>query len=181
MKQMYFIAVVAPDSINSKVLKYKRYMKEKYGCLVGLKSPAHITLIPPFWFENEKEERLLELVDEIASQSKSFEIKTNDFSTFKPKTIFVTLYQSAELDDLKKISDEVILRYPETGCVPEKRLFHPHITIATRDLHKRDFYESWQLFEKKEFKEQWQVNEVSLLRHNKQNWDVVHTSQFRFI
>ncbi|MGZ3924768.1 MAG: hypothetical protein ACXVBJ_13435, partial [Flavisolibacter sp.] len=57
--QMYFIAIVLPPRLNEKVLKYKTMMLEKYNCKVGLKSPAHITLVPPFWMEEEKEGRLV--------------------------------------------------------------------------------------------------------------------------
>lgn len=31
----------------------------------------------------------------------------------------------------------------------DSRPFHPDITIATRDLHKKDFQEAWQQFETK--------------------------------
>ena len=48
---MYFIALVASDEINQQVLKWKLMMKEKYKCEVALKSPAHITLIPPVWMK----------------------------------------------------------------------------------------------------------------------------------
>ena len=60
----------------------------------------------------------------------------------------------------------------------ESRHFHPHITIATRDLHKKTFYEAWQLFETKEFTEEWMATGMSVLRHNKSNWNVIHTSGF---
>jgi 2'-5' RNA ligase len=60
----------------------------------------------------------------------------------------------------------------------DTRPFHPHITIATRDLFKKSFCEAWPVFEKESFKEEWQVNGLSVLRHNKKNWDVIYTSQF---
>ena len=52
---MYYIAVAAPEEINKQALKWKQYMKDVYGCVVALKSPAHITLIPPFWCKEELE------------------------------------------------------------------------------------------------------------------------------
>ena len=45
---MYFIALVAPEEINTPILKWKTWFRDNFGCTVALKSPAHITLIPPF-------------------------------------------------------------------------------------------------------------------------------------
>ena len=60
----------------------------------------------------------------------------------------------------------------------DSRPFHPHITIATRDLFKKTFYEAWPIFEKEKFEEEWLAESLSVLRHNKKNWDVIQTSQF---
>jgi 2'-5' RNA ligase len=61
----------------------------------------------------------------------------------------------------------------------DDRPFHPHVTIATRDLYKKSFYESWDHFKEKKYKAEWIAKDLSLLRHNKKNWDVIATSQFK--
>lgn len=178
---MYFAAVVLPEELNQKVLKYKNYMHERYECKVGLKSPAHITIIAPFWYEEEKEKDLVDIVENISEDLRSFLISTNHFSAFKPKTIFIALKENEHLNNLKRKADEVILQHPEAGIKPEERPFHPHITIATRDLFKKDFHDAWPHFAEKEFMEHWVAEGLSLLKHNKKNWDVIYTSQFRNI
>lgn len=50
---MYFVAIVCPGQINEKVEQFKQWMKDRFGCVVAMKSPAHITLIPPFWLAHE--------------------------------------------------------------------------------------------------------------------------------
>lgn len=175
---MYFIAVVLPGKLNEKVLKYKTMMLEKYNCKVGLKSPAHITLVPPFWMEEEKEQQLLQDTDGLSSQFSSFIICTNNFSVFKPKTIFIAMVANKKLDEIKAATDSFF----KDSVYPVKidtRSFHPHITIATRDLYKKDFYEVWPWFAEKKFVEEWKAGGISVLRHNKKNWDVIHTSQFK--
>ncbi len=57
--EMYFIALVAPEDINQQLLKWKIWMLEKYQCEAALRSPAHITLIPPFWMKPELEKDLV--------------------------------------------------------------------------------------------------------------------------
>jgi 2'-5' RNA ligase len=176
--QMYFIAIVLPSDLNEKVLKYKQMMLEKYNCKVGLKSPAHITLIPPFWMEDEKEQQLISDIDSLSVHLNSFSISTSGFSAFKPKTIFIALSPNEKLKEVKKAIDEVFKNNSFYNMKIDTRTFHPHITIATRDLFKKSFFEIWPCFAEKKFEEEWICESISILRHNKKNWDVIHTSQF---
>jgi 2'-5' RNA ligase len=176
--QMYFIAIVLPQHLNEKVLKYKQTMFEKYNCQVGLKSPAHITLIPPFWMEDEKEQQLISAVNSLSDQLHPFPISTNNFSAFKPKTIFIAVSPNEQLNEAKKATDEVFRSNSFYSIKIDTRPFHPHITIATRDLFKKSFFEIWPWFAEKVFLEEWTVEGISILKHYKKNWDVIHTSQF---
>ena len=178
---MYFAALMLPEELNQKVLKYKHYMQERYECKVGLKSPAHITIIAPFWHDEEKEKDLVRLVENISEHGHPFLISTNNFSAFKPKTIFIALKENEHLNNLKRIADDLLSHEEGIRFKSEDRPFHPHITIATRDLFKKDFYDAWTHFAEKEFMEQWIAVGLSILRHNKKNWDVIYTSQFRNI
>lgn len=176
---MYFIAIVLPPEINEKVLVHKQWMFEKYQCRVGLKSPAHITLVPPFWMDEKWEEQIISDVDNLSSELKPFDVATADFSCFKPKTIFIALAPNQALEDVKKVTDHYFTNKPGYKIRIDTRPFHPHVTIATRDLYKRSFHEAWSFFDQQKFIEQWRVEDISVLRHNKKNWDVIHTSQFR--
>ena len=149
---MYFIAIVLPTELNKKVLKYKDYMDDKYSCKVGLKSPAHITLVPPFWMEEEKEGQLIKDIERISVQP--FTTSTNNFSAFKPKTIFIAPVLNESLIQLKQLTDAAFNNNEDYKIKIDTRPFHPHITIATRDLHKKDFAEAWPFFKEKEFKEE---------------------------
>ena len=96
--QMYFIAIVLPDELNKKVLRWKHFMHERFGCEVGLKSPAHITLVQPFWMQQEKEHQLIADMDAISSLASPFTIDTRNFSTFKPRTIYIDVAVNEELN-----------------------------------------------------------------------------------
>jgi len=175
---MYFVALVLPPELNKKILIWKNYMLEHYQCKVGLKSPAHITLVPPFWLDENHENNLFADINEIARENDPFVIETKNFSAFKPRTIFIDVIKNENLIRLKENTDR-FFKYKESYHIKiDARPFHPHITIATRDLFKKSFYEAWVFFEKQKFEEQWEAKSISVLRHNKKNWDVIHTSQF---
>ena len=175
---MFFVAVVLPSAINEKVLVYKNMMLEKYECRVGLKSPAHITLIPPFWMEDDKKPALIEELEKLKGMQ-PFQLTTNNFSSFKPRTIFIAVHETEALHELKKATDMLFKDRPEFKIKIDERPFHPHITIATRDLHKKSFGEAWPWFEGKSFDETWIADGVSLLRHNTRTWEVIHTVPFQ--
>jgi 2'-5' RNA ligase len=175
---MYFVALVLPNELNNEILKWKHYMHERFQCKVGLKSPAHITLIPPFWLDEIKENNLLADINGIVEDYHPFTIETKSFSAFKPRTIFIDVEKNEPLVKLKQKVDLNFKNNELYAVKTDNRSFHPHITIATRDLFKKSFYEAWPVFEKERFERKWEATGISVLRHNKKNWDVIHTSQF---
>ena len=77
--KMYFIAIVLPHELDEKILKLKKAMFERFNCRVGLKSPAHITIIAPFWMNEEKEKELIDDVGKISRKLEVFTLETMDF------------------------------------------------------------------------------------------------------
>jgi 2'-5' RNA ligase len=175
---MYFIAQVLPDELNKQILPWKQMMFDKYGCKVGLKSPAHITFIPPYYMNDEMQSELISDLDSFCSSQQPFLIATKNFASFKPRTIFIDVVINEQLAQLKKATD-VFFKSKQYPMKFDTRPFHPHITIATRDFAKKIFFEIYPYFEKQEFEETWSADSLSLLRHNQKNWDVIHTSQFK--
>ena len=175
---MYFIAIVAPEEINQQVLKWKNYFKDHFECTVALKSPAHITLIPPFWMKEELEDDLVESIQGFSITKNTFQIAVKDFAAFKPKVIFAEVVKSEMLNALYQSFADFIISQNKFPIKKDDRPFHPHVTLATRDLYKKAFQETWKIFSKKKYGALWIVNGISLLRHNKKNWDVIFTSHF---
>ena len=174
---MYFIALVAPEDINFRVLKWKTFFKEKYSCTVALNSPAHITLIPPFWMNEELEKDLVHSIDEFSARKNKFEVTLKDFAAFKPRVIYVEVMKNEILDQVQESLVDFIFSVNKYPVKKEDRPFHPHVTLATRDLYKKAFNEAWEIFSVKKYEASWRVSGISLLRHNKKNWDVIFTSQ----
>ena len=175
--EMYFIALVSPEEIDQQVIKWKNLMKEKFGCMAALRSPAHITLIPPFWMKAELENELIQSLDEFSKLQNRVLIQLKNFSSFKPGVVFVDVIKNEQLALLRTDLEDFLLRQEKFPFKKELRPFHPHITIATRDLYKKAFFEAWDIFQNKKYEAEWKAKGVSVLRHNKKNWDVIHTSQ----
>jgi hypothetical protein len=59
---LFYIAVSCPPEIDEKIEGMKAYMEQEYGCKAARKSPAHLTIVPPFRAEDELEAKLSEFV-----------------------------------------------------------------------------------------------------------------------
>jgi 2'-5' RNA ligase len=178
MASMYFIALVAPNEINEQVLKWKQLTKDRFGCIVALRSPAHITLVPPFWMDQPLETQLQTAISNFSLQQNSLDVTLKDFGAFKPRVIYVDVLENNSLQMLHDRLLQLLISLDTFPIEKEDRTFHPHVTIATRDLHKKSFREAWEVFKEKKYDATWLVNSISLLRHNQKNWDVIFTSQF---
>ncbi len=175
---LYFVAVTAPEPVNKQVLAFKLYMQEKYGCKVALKSPAHVTLIPPFTLSGEDQPRLEQALNDFAAGQIDLPIELKDFAAFAPRVIYVDVVAGKALSGLQAALEKRLLEL----AFPIRRSprdFHPHVTIANRDLQPDDFREAWDHFRQEQFAALFAARGISLLHLENGRWATVHTSFFR--
>jgi 2'-5' RNA ligase len=177
--KMYFLAILAPHVVNLKVLEWKYYMREHFGCVVAMRSPAHITLVPPFWMDEELEVRLRQDVEDFSSQETPFKVELEDFDAFKPKVIFLYVKPAEQLAKLRRELETHLVSKQTYPIKPESRPFHPHITIANRDLLRKDFLEAFGYFKKIAYKQIFIANEIAMLKHEGGEWKTVCQSKFQ--
>lgn len=175
---MFFIAIVCPPEVNEKVLRFKHWMKEQFGCVVALKSPAHITLIPPFWLEDVRETELLQTLQSFRSDMDELEIQLDGFSHFGKRVLFINVKENPALHELKKQTEIHFIQSFGDTIKKDERPFHPHISIANRDMKPGDFEKAWQHFSKKEFKETFRTKTISLLKLSPGKWNVIGSTNW---
>jgi len=170
---MYFFAIVCPGELDKKVLSFKYWMKEQFGSVVALKSPAHITLIQPFWLEEDKEDALREFLQGFTSDMDELEIQLEDFSHFGKRILFVEVKENPSLEELKNQVENYFAISFADFIKKDDRPFHPHITIASRDLKPGDFDKAWLHFSKQTFQEKIYTRTISLLKLSGGKWNVI--------
>lgn len=172
---LHFIAIVAPDAINRQVLQWKHFMRDHFGCKVALRSPAHITLIPPFQMPGHLHGELQELLMPFAGRHQDFPIQLKNFAAFKPRVIYVDVLPCEPLTSLRTALETTLLQSNRFPVKKEERPFHPHVTLANRDLRKEDFPPAWQHFQQLTYKASFMANAISLLRYNGLVWETAHS------
>jgi 2'-5' RNA ligase len=172
---LYFIAIVTPETINHQVLEWKNYMLQRFNCKVALKSPAHITLIPPFEIPDSVQTALQELLLPFAARQPNFSIHLKDFAAFKLRVIYAGVLPNTRLSELRMDLETTLLQDNRFPIKKEERPFHPHVTIANRDLTKDNFPLAWQHFQQVSYEVTFNADAISLLRHNNHTWEIAGT------
>ena len=171
-KKHYFIALVPESPLRDTVGDFKREIRDRFGAAHALKSPAHITLQMPFhWLESE--EHLLEkCLRGFAARQVSQLVHLSGFDCFAPRVIFVKVEDHLPLQQLQcDLKKELVsqLGFPDPRPDPK---FHPHMTIATRDLDESDFEAAWEAFQSRRFRASFHMRSLFLLKHNGKTWDL---------
>jgi 2'-5' RNA ligase len=170
--KQYFLAIIPPSPIYEEALELKNYFKQKFNSKASLNSPPHITLHMPFRWKEEKEADLIDTLSKFKSGVAPFQLRLQNFNSFAPRVIFIDVAPNEQLVSLQKR----LLKY----CKKELNLFnadykdqvfHPHLTLAFRDLKKSVFTEAWQEFNSKSFSAEFVVDKFDLLKHNGRVWE----------
>ena len=179
-KQLFFIAILPPEPIRQEIDSIKSYFARVYQSSAALKSPAHITLQPPFeWFGDEYSP-LTKLLESFAGERSPIRIVSSGFGAFKPRVIYINVEKTQELIAMQKdlqIDCQKSLNIPNQET--KNRSFKPHLTVAYRDLTKTNFYKAWQQFELRSNNCEFLVSKLTLLKHNGKRWKIDRQFDFK--
>lgn len=160
----YFVAIVLPEPCLSKVEAIKKDLQKQYGLKGALRCPAHITLHRPFVWDETKEERLINTLRAFEGGDQ-FGIQLQNFNFFTPRVVYVDVHAEPALDELyRKLVKHVKQNLHLFNEADDLRGFHPHVTIASRDLKKKEFSALYERFSRSEFECRFKVEAFSLLK-----------------
>lgn len=168
---LYFIAVVPPDPIATAVKDIKEDIAERFSSKAALRSPAHITLHMPFRWPDRKLEKLRDAVSSLAETTPRFPVSLEGFDAFVPRVIFVKVEENPALEQLQ--NDLLRIFRQELGIFNgnyKERPFHPHMTIAFRDLKPRNFKLAWDEYKNKPISFHFSCESITLLKHSGKEW-----------
>ena len=170
-KKVYFIAIVPDEDLQKEVTEFKQYAAEHFNTKRALTSPPHITIQPPFQWNEYNLHPIRETLKQVCSSHAPFEVSLKDFDCFAPRVIFVDVELSSNLSWLHQNLQSQMKEQHRL----EDRFdgFHPHMTVAFKDLKKRIFPEAWKYFSKLKYEKTFMVNYLNLLIHNGKNWEIL--------
>jgi 2'-5' RNA ligase len=172
--QKYFLALVPPDPVLEKAEAIKLEIKDRFLVKYALKSPAHITLKMPFTYNEAKEGLLIERLSGFVSGFSTFPIKLGGIGTFGNRVIFLGVEKSEALitlqTELKRVCKQGLHLVDELS----DRNFHPHMTLAFKDLKVEKFSEVLRLAKEMAFETEYYSEDVVLLKRVEGRWVCFH-------
>lgn len=177
--KLYFIAVIPPKEVSDRVQEIKYFFRDTYNAVAPLKSPAHITLQPPFSILETNESDYVERLAGFKFDKGKFEVTLKNFAAFAPRTIYIDVVTNGSLLELQKdLSYFLIEKSLITSDQVDRRPYKAHVTVANKDLKRHDFKTAWESFKPKSFEAGFEVSSFSLLKHNGRGWDIFETFIF---
>ena len=176
-ENLYFIAVIPPGDICREIEIFKRDFAERFAAKEALKNVAHITLKAPFKLPVEQHGRLAEWFNNLSIEEVPFGLRLKDFDCFIDNlVIFIKPEPNILLTTLQKsIIRQFVPAFPNIRVSRLELKFHPHITVAYRDLTAGQFADAWSEYRNKKYAASFMVNEFYLLQHDTKRWNIIHT------
>jgi len=166
----YFIAITLPEPLHTEVEEIKKHISKTYHTKSVLKSPVHITIVPPFFWGNEAE--LLETVTQFSFSPFSIQLKNHQ--RFEQRVVFINVVENPLLMNLYK--DFNTSFFQKFSGLNKKRpyIFHPHITIGNRDWKPEYFNKCWNDFKDKKYENSFECKKLTLLKNVNNLWITVN-------
>ncbi|WP_460985478.1 2'-5' RNA ligase family protein [Spirosoma fluminis] len=170
--QLYFVALLPGLAIQDEVTHFKREAQARFGSGHALKSPPHVTLIPPFRTDRTS----FSALQDFAEQQLPFSVQLINFGRFGSRVIFVHVAEEQALLDCQQQLASFCHRQLDVPL--DLRPFHPHMTVAFRDLSRSTFSEAWAYFSAQPYERLFTASALTLLRHSGQKWEIVEEFPF---
>lgn len=121
---------------------------------------------------------MIESLRNFAGKESEFQLELNNFDCFPPRVFFVKIVNHKPITELHGRFKNIL--HSEIGLQKNTSFkFHPHMTIATRDLSAEAFEEAWPEFQNRKFEASFKVKSLFLLKHNGKFWEIYREFPFR--
>lgn len=174
MRHLYLLALLPPKDLSEEIHSIRVECAEKFGVQKALRPPVHITLYRPFHVEQDFEGELIRLLEQGTRGLPSFVQDLENFGSFKSQVVFINALKSPQLMLLREAIVSVI-RHNHLDKQLDKQKdqpYHPHITIAYRDIPADLFPAIWGEYKDRHVNFRFTADHFTLLKHENSNWNV---------
>src|SRR5687767_2144075 len=169
--QLKLIAIVLPEPLFSFVKHQQLYIAETWDCRMALRTPPHITVIPPLSIRQDEWPELESIVFKASEKGRPFTLEVTGFDAFKPRVIFLKTNLPKELVKLyTDLRNRIEMKLPHLLYRYPDRTFTPHITLAYRDVEPEQFREIWNYYKDQKALFKIHIDRLSLLNNIDKKW-----------
>jgi 2'-5' RNA ligase len=169
---LFFLAVLPDERVSAFSTELKNTLCQRFGVCHALKSPPHITLVMPFRAGEEDLALLTSRLRSISVQHHPLHLQFQGYGHFGDQVVFMQVMPSGPLTVLR---DALLQTLPEAiarQVITRNPHFHPHLTLAHRDLTPDRFPEVWSYVSSIPCQHESRIDAVCLLVHEQKRWRV---------
>lgn len=173
-KNLYFLGLQPPEDLTAIITGLKEDLGVRYGSRHALKVPPHVTLVPPFRTDAEIG-ALREALPGFAAETNVVKLHLAGFGYFehaRDRVIYLSVTPTEALDVLRRKLLSVVRAIFPVPAADNARDFHPHITLAHRDLTSAAFHLAWPGYRDRIFEAFCEVDAITLFAHDGRRWHV---------
>lgn len=177
-QNLYFWALVAHDPLQTEITRLKEVALQRFHSGRALRSPAHITLIPPIRLAIADLDRIQEEFCWVAQRTSSFCLELDGVRGFSKRVVYIHVRPSKPLMDLSAQMEMIRTKYfPNHKQV--HHTFNPHVTLAFRDLSPDLYSEALGYFQELDLSYTWEADHLCRLILAEDGWHVDHICPLR--
>lgn len=172
-QELLFVALLFPQNIAQEITQLKQYCAEQFHTKKALNSPPHITLQPPFKIDPEAKTAIAQYLQTTAATQAPLPITLQNFNCFASRVLYIDVQPSPELQHLQaQLKNDFATQFYIKDRRYGDRPFHPHVTIAFKDLTKLNFDRAWAEFQNRTIFHQLITQNLTLLRYTAHQWQI---------
>lgn len=175
MRSLYLTAILPPSEAANRIHQLRIECSEKYQVYKALRPPVHITLYKPVWLPQSDETPLLAAMRSVAEEHAPFQQEVKDFAKFGKRVMYLEAIANPRILALQRQIAQVFREKSFDRDARETESYHPHFTLAFRDVTPEKFDEMWKEYRDRRFQMHFPVNDFSILKHDGTKWNVVET------
>lgn len=168
-ERLYFIALVPPSPAFEEMEEIRQQVALDYHVSHALNAPAHLTLMPPFMFQEDRVHLLKNSLRDVAQNFRPFSVVLQGYGFFEPRVLFFHVLQNRSLRHLEdRLWEKLQTSFPALVLKPRQR-FHPHITVAMK-MDESTFFKMQKEFTSKPFHTSFPIHDLVLLEWDQDRW-----------
>ena len=170
------IAIIPPEPVFSEIKQQQNLIAKTWGPKHALRTPPHITIIPPVALKAEEVPMVHNMAAAIAQMFTPFEIVLRNFGAFPPRVVFIRPEKSLVLESLQATLENALKqKLPHLLDNYPQRPYHPHVTLAHKDVRREQFEKMWVHYATKTYQATFNVTSFCILDHTADGWVVEQT------
>lgn len=167
---LFYFSILLPGDLSTRVKAFQLDFARRFQSERALRQWPHITVIPPFKMALSRFQQLEDRVQEVQVKSDKFTIDLKDFGAFPKRVIFIEPVFQPQLFVLNERLNEKIEDIIDSQR--DYREYHPHVTLAYRDLSEDHFEAAWKEYSRMKFEASFSVSSVFLMKMEEGRWKV---------